>query len=81
VNGFVVERYWPGVTGEDVIALHTALLAARRPDVYYIGAVLMPGDETILLCFGAADAAPVRDAALAAGLRPDRIAAAVFYGE
>lgn len=79
MDGFLVEHYWPGVTGADIIALHTALLALDRAGVYYLGAVLVPSDETVLLCFGARDAARVSDVARGVGLRSDRITPAVFY--
>jgi hypothetical protein len=78
MSGFIVERYWPGVTEADVRQAAAALQAAAGPDVRYLGAVLMPGDEVVLFRFDALTAPHVAASAGQAGLRCDRLVPAVF---
>jgi hypothetical protein len=78
MGGFIMERYWPGVTEADARRAGTALRAACRDDVRYLGAVLMPGDEVVLFRFGAASAQQVAAVSEQARLRCDRVVPAVF---
>jgi hypothetical protein len=77
VADFLVERYWPGVGAADVRRLD-ALLSTAVGDVTYVGSVLIPDDEVVLFGFRGRDEAEVRAAAVAVGLRCDRIVAADF---
>jgi hypothetical protein len=78
MGGFIVERYWPGVTEADVLRAAAALQAAAGADVRYLGSILMPGDEVVLFRFGAPGAPGVAALAAQAGLRCDRLVPAVF---
>jgi hypothetical protein len=79
---FVVERYWPGVTGADVTALAGRLRSALqegRGGVRYLGSVLLVGDDVVQCRFEAPDVESVHRANDAAGARIDRILEAVAY--
>jgi hypothetical protein len=78
MGGFIMERYWPGVTEADVRRAGTALRAAGRDDVRYLGSVLMPGDEVVLFRFDAVSAQQVAAVSEQARLRCDRVVPAVF---
>ncbi|HEY2285889.1 MAG TPA: hypothetical protein VGH88_09120 [Streptosporangiaceae bacterium] len=78
MDGFIVERYWPGVTEADVRQAAAALQAAAGTDVRYLGSILMPGDEVVLFRFDALSAPHVAASAEQAGLRCDRLVPAVF---
>ncbi len=78
MGGFIVERYWPGVTEADVRLAAAALRAAGGPDIRYLGSILMPGDEVVLFRFDAASARQVAASSERAGLRCDRVVPAVF---
>jgi hypothetical protein len=78
MGGFIVERYWPGVTEADVQQAAAALRAAAGTGVRYLGSILMPGDEVVLFRFDALGASQVAASAERAGLRCDRLVPAVF---
>jgi hypothetical protein len=78
MDGFVMERYWPGVTAADVRAAGTALRAVSSADARYRGCILMPGDEVVLFGFDAVSATRVGEVSEQAGLRCDRVVPAVF---
>ena len=78
MGGFIVERYWPGVTELDVHTVGVALHAAGRSGVTYLGCILMPGDEVVLFRFEAPSAGQVEATGIMAGLRCDRVVPAVF---
>ena len=78
MGGFIVERYWPGVTEADVRLAAAALRAAGGPDIRYLGSILMPGDEVVLFRFDAVSARRVAASGEQAGLRCDRVISAVF---
>jgi hypothetical protein len=78
MGGFIVERYWPGVTEADVRQAAAALRAAAGTDVRYLGSILMPGDEVVLFRFDALGGPQVAASAERAGLRCDRLVPAVF---
>ena len=80
---FVVERYWPGVSGADVEDLVRRLRAAQpdpsRSGAVYLGSVLLVADETVQCRFEASDAAAVARFNLDAGAPYDRILTARAY--
>jgi hypothetical protein len=78
MGAFLVERYWPGVTETDAVALGTALSTLDDADVRYLGVILCIGDEVAMVRFTGPDADAVVAAAGRAGLRCDRIVPAVF---
>jgi hypothetical protein len=78
MGGFIVERYWPGVTEADVRQAAAGLRAAAGAEVRYLGSILMPGDDVALFRFDAPSALHVAASAERAGLRCDRLAPAVF---
>jgi hypothetical protein len=80
VDGFLVERYWPGVTPDAVRRMNDRLGAAQRADVVFLGSILVPADEVVLFAFRAADAGAVAALGQQAGLRCDRIVAASYSG-
>ncbi len=80
MDGFVVERYWPGVTPDGVRRINDRLGAAQHADVVFLGSILVPADEVVLFAFRAADAATVAALSQQAGLRCDRIVAATYAG-
>jgi hypothetical protein len=81
MDGFIVERYWPGVTEADVRLTAAALRAADGTDVRYLGSILMPEDEVVLFQFDAVSAHRVAANGEQAGLRCDRVVSAVFLDE
>ena len=92
MGGFIVERYWPGVTEADVLAASAALhratggalpsaatVGVAPPDgVRYLGGILVPGDEVVLFRFEAPDAGLVEALGVRAGVRCDRVVPAQF---
>lgn len=78
MGGFIVERYWPGVTEADVRLVGAVLRQVGGPTVTYLGSILIPGDEVVLCRFEAATPAQVKAVSELAGLRCDRLVAAVF---
>jgi hypothetical protein len=81
MGGFIVERYWPGVTEADVRMAAAALRAASGADIRYLGSILMPEDEVVLFRFDAVSARHVAASGDHAGLRCDRLVPAVFFDE
>jgi hypothetical protein len=77
VEGFLIERYWPGVTTDAVAALNGQLDASSDGDVTFVGSILVPADEMVLFEFLATDAQAVLEVSRHAGLRCDRIVSAV----
>jgi hypothetical protein len=78
MGGFIVERYWPGVTEADIRLTAAALQAAGGADIRFLGSILMPGDEVVLFRFDAVSARRVAASSEQAGLRCDRVVPAVF---
>jgi hypothetical protein len=78
--GFLVERYWPGVTAPDVEAVCRRLTELSSPDASFVASTLIPTDEVVFFEFIAFDEAAVRDLALRADLRCDRLVAAQRNG-
>jgi hypothetical protein len=81
MGGFIVERYWPGVTEADVRLAAAALRSAGGADIRYLGSILMPGDEVVLFRFDAVSAERLVASGEQAGLRCDRVVPAVFLDE
>lgn len=81
MGGFIVERYWPGVTETELRLAAAALRAAGGADIRYLGSILMPGDEVVLFRFDAVSAQQVAAGGEQAGLRCDRVVPAVFFDE
>jgi hypothetical protein len=73
VEGFLVERYWPGVTLDDVGRLNTRLDQASSPVATFVASILVPTDEIVLFAFQAVDDRSVLAMSQQAGLRCDRI--------
>jgi hypothetical protein len=81
MGGFIVERYWPGVTEADVRLAAAALRSASGADIRYLGSILMPGDEVVLFRFDAVSAERLVASGEQAGLRCDRVVLAVYLDE
>lgn len=72
---FLVERYLPGATLDDVRA-GVARLEAALPDdgsVRHVSSTLVPGEEAVFAVFEAASAEAVTALNLRAGLQVDRL--------
>jgi hypothetical protein len=80
VDGFLVERYWPGVTPDGVRCMNDRLGAVQRADIVFLGSILVAADEVVLFAFRAADAVTVAALGQQAGLRCDRIVAVAYAG-
>jgi len=76
---FLAETYAPGTAapGADDLALTADQLSRRGAPVRFLGAVVVPDEETCFCLYQAPSAATVREAMTRAGLRPDRITRAV----
>ena len=81
MGGFIVERYWPGVTEADVRQAAAAWRTVTGAQLRYLGSILMPGDEVVLFRFDAVSAQQVAASGERAGLRCDRVVPAVFVEE
>jgi hypothetical protein len=75
--GFLVERYWPGVTAADVRAVDERLARLSGVDATFVASTRIPADEIVFFEFQALNDATVLDLARRAGLRCDRLVAAV----
>ena len=80
---FLLECYWPDVTlGRAATAVARARSAAAamtlggRP-VRYVNGIFVPSEESVLCVFEASSARDVAETARRAGLRADRIVAAI----
>ena len=73
VEGFLIERYWPGVTLDDVAQLSERLLGLGSVDATFVGSLLVQGDELVLFEFLAFDEPAALEVSRSAGLRCDRI--------
>ncbi len=80
---FIVERYWPGI---DEAGLRAALprlddavhfLAGEGFSLANLGSILMPVDQVVFSLFLACSESVVRRANELAGLRVDRVSAAI----
>ena len=73
MQGFLIERYWPGVTLRDVGQINAQLEDAGNAEASFIGSFLVPADELVLFEFRASSAQAVLDLSERAKLRCDRI--------
>ncbi len=76
MRGFLIERYWPGVTPADVRVLENQLVRLSGSDARFLASTLMLADEVVFFEFSAVDDAAVRELARRAGLPCDRLVAA-----
>jgi hypothetical protein len=74
--GFLVERYWPGVTAADVDAVDRRLRQLGGTDAAFVASTLIPADEVVFFEFLAIGDAAVLDLARRAELRCDRLVSA-----
>jgi hypothetical protein len=79
VDGYLVERYWPGVSGDEVREACQRFTAADGPATTFLGAVVVTGDETVFFQFTAISGAAVSAACASAGVRCDRLVAADYW--
>lgn len=75
--GFLVERYWPGVTAADVRAVDERLTQLGGGAAKFVASTLIPADEIVFFEFRAAHDTAVLELARRAGLRCDRLVSAV----
>jgi hypothetical protein len=76
MRGFLVERYWPGVTAADVRAVDELLTTLSSADARFQASTLVPADEVVFFEFRAVDEAAVLALAGRAGLPCDRLVSA-----
>lgn len=80
---FLVEHYWPGVTADqfgdaaDRVRTSADRLAADGAPIRYLHSTLVPEDEAAFCVFEAASEFLVREAYRRAGMRFERVVAAV----
>jgi hypothetical protein len=84
VQGFLVERYWPGVNtssvGGSCDSLDVAVRESSGVSVHFLGATLVVADEVVLFEFEAADRDEVIDLCQRAGIRCDRLVTVDYLG-
>jgi hypothetical protein len=79
VNKYVVERYLPGITADQLdeasgrLAAAAKELAAQGVEVRYVSSTFIPEEESCFCSFESADASGVRRACEQAGLQFARI--------
>jgi hypothetical protein len=78
--GFLIERYWPGVTSADVEAMGRRLTQSSSSDATFVASTLIPADEVVFFEFVAVDEAAVLSLARRADLRCDRLVSAERNG-
>ena len=79
VQGYLVERYWPAVSAEEVREACLRLTATDGPATMFLGAVVVPGDETVFFQFTATSGAEVIAVCASAGVRCDRLVRADYW--
>lgn len=75
MQGFLIERYWPSVTVDDVVELNDRLDESSSAEATFVGSLLVTDDEVVLIEFLAVDAAAALAVSRRARLRCDRIVA------
>jgi hypothetical protein len=79
VKGYLVERYLPGVTADELddasarLAAAARSLAAQGVELRYVGSTFVPDEESCFCRFDSADADDVRRACEQAGVPFARI--------
>jgi hypothetical protein len=79
VEGYLAERYWAGASGAEVRDACQRVAATDSPATTFLGAVVVPGDETVFFHFTAVSGAAVSAACASVGVRCDRLVAAEFW--
>ena len=80
---FLVEHYWPGVTAEEFgaaaerVRTCAELLAVEGESIRYLHSTLVPEDEAAFCVFEATNRSLVEEAYRRAGVRFERLVAAV----
>jgi hypothetical protein len=74
-----VERYWAGVSGAEVREACQRFTDTDSSATTFLGAVVVPDDETVFFEFTAVSRAAVSAACASAGVRCDRLVAADFW--
>lgn len=83
VSTLLVEHYWPGVTAQvfgdaaERVRTSAEQLAEQGERIRYLHSTLVPGDEAAYCVFEAASPALVEEAYRRAGVRFERMVAAV----
>jgi hypothetical protein len=73
MRGFLIERYWPGVTAADLRVVDDQLTRLSGADARFLASILMLEDEVVFFEFRAVDDAAVLELAHRAGLPCDRL--------
>lgn len=73
MRGFLVERYWPGVTAADLRVVDDQLTRLSGAEARFMASILMLEDEVVFFEFRAVDGAAVLELARRAGLPCDRL--------
>lgn len=76
---YLVERYTPSLSPEQIATTVGRLSALDAADVSHLWTVLIPGEETCLSLFAAGSAAAVAEVNLRAGFSFTRIIGAVEF--
>ena len=76
MRGFLVERYWPGVTAADVRVVDELLTRLSGADATFLARTLVLADEVVFFEFLAVDDAAVLALAGRACLPCDRLVSA-----
>ena len=76
MTGFLVERYWPGVTAADVDVVGRRLAELGGVDATFVASTLIPADEVVFFEFRAINQDAVLELARLANLRCDRLVSA-----
>lgn len=79
MQGFLVERYWPGVAADDVRQVCARLDRGTDAGVTFLGGILVGEDEVALFAFRAPSPEHVTRACERAGLRCDRTLRAIHF--
>jgi hypothetical protein len=79
MQGFLVERYWPGVAADDVREICARLDQGAEAGVTFLGGILVGADEVALFAFCAPSLQHVTQACERAQLRCDRTLTAVHF--
>jgi hypothetical protein len=73
MQGYLVERYWPGVTATDVRAVDDRLTLLSSSRASFVASTLIPFDEVVFFEFRAVDDTAVLDLTNRADLPCDRL--------
>lgn len=79
MQGFLVERYWPGVAADDIRQICARLDHGTEAGVTFLGGILVGEDEVALFAFRAPSLQHVTLACERAELRCDRTLRAIHF--